>query len=513
MNIKAISSLSMLAITALLSGCDSDGSKEEIISNEDDYSHQIPEVKKGSVFNNQDLIWSNQLAEIKPHWNHDWSSTRNKTFQPSSIEFVPTFATDTVLTDEQVAELKKYYIDYIPTEIEVGENGDEVEEILAEEKFHYVLTSYEHEDVVVNPLEEGIEATVNIDGLLAAWEKLVEIGAPMVSPATEDPLNPWMTEFMQQQGDTVSYVALQWFGAPDVDALMAKVDETYAAYGKPVWITEFAVADMDAMPAVEGVEAEGDTPAIDAIPAIENKYTEQEVVDFIKTALPALDEHTNVFRYSWFSVEPEAENFINFSSSRLFDARDMDTGKTTPTIVAEAYAFHTPNGYAGFGKTPALIDEIPGNLIVNGHFENATDAPWLGYLREVVLGTEAIPATDGVFYGRINNNSDGSFLQLVDLEEGKSYKLNFNARFHSGVGKNTMNVVVKENESGKTANVLKAPIVLVDGEWSENEFIFEASLTGNYKLSFWHGKETHYFYLDSVSLVEVTDETEEGGAE
>ncbi len=474
--ITAISTSACLAMSLLLSGCGSDGSKEQVESNEEEYSHQVPATKKGAAFSSTDLIWSNQVAELRPHWNYDWSLTESTAFQPSNIEFVSMKWGGALLSESALAELAQDY---------------------ADGKIKYLLGFNEPDG------EE--QANISVEDSLPAWDQLVTVGAPMVSPATVDPLNQWMQDFMAVRGNDVSYVAMHWYGGINADAFLAKVDAVYSAYGKPVWITEFAVADWDAALAVDAVEDDPATLEVDetaaAIPAVENKYSEQQVIDFMKTVLPALDENENVFRYSWFSVSPTADNFHNLSSSALFGARDMETGSTTITSLGEVYQQHTANGFSGNGKTPPLVDLIPGNLIINGHFEESSLYPWEGYNRSSAVETEEVQATDGVKYGRINQNQDGSLIQVFSLEGGKSYKLSYNARWHTGT--KAMNVVIKTGASGGS-KIIGEPITLVDGAWSANEHVFTATQgSGEYRVIFWHGNAVPFFYLDEVVLLEI----------
>ncbi|WOH36251.1 glycosyl hydrolase [Thalassotalea fonticola] len=451
MNIKTISS-GLFAMTLFLTGCGGDGSKAEVESNEEEYSHQTPATKKGSAFSNKDLVWSNQTADLKPHWNYDWSLTKSASFQPDGIEFVAMQWGKWALSDEALAALAQAYAD-----------GD----------IKYILG--------FNEPDGEDQANLSVEESLPIWDQLVTVGAPMVSPATVDPLNDWMQEFMTARGNEVSYVAMHWYGGTDVGAFLAKVDEVYNAYGKPVWITEFAVADWTATTEEE------------------NQYSDQEVIDFMKAVLPALDENEHVFRYSWFSVNAAADNFHNLASSALFDARDMETGATTITALGEVYAVHTPNGYAGGGKTPPLVDLVPGNLIINGHFEDATLAPWEGYNRSGQIETAEIQATDGVKFGRINQNQDGSLLQFFNLEADKTYKLTYNARWHTGTA--PMKAVVKKGGT----KIFAEDINFVDGDWAATEHNFAASAgAGEYKVVFWHaGGTPPFFYLDEVVLLEV----------
>lgn len=499
MNIKTISSSSLFAMTLLLTGCDSDGSKAEVVSNEEEYSYQVEEKKKGAVFSNNDLIWSNQIAELKAHWNYDWSLVESSKYQPGDIEFVPMVSGGTLLTQEELDALSAAHL---------------------EGKIQYILG--------FNEPDNENKANITVAEALPTWDQLVSLNIPLVSPATITPLSrpiedgdapevkarkTWMDDFMTERGDTVDYVAMHWYGAPDAEAFLAKVDEVYNTYGKPVWITEFAVADWEASLAVEAVIDDPATLDVDetaaAIPAVENRYSEQEVIDFMKVVLPALDENDNVFRYSWFSVSPDADDYHNLASSALFGARNMESGDTTMTDLGSVYRENTRNALAGFGLTPVLVDLVEGNLVVNGHFENGDQdwGTWFSSIEE-----EAVDgfASDGTRFGRINNkfNGQGSLVHDLQtpLEAGRTYKLSYQAQWSEGGAGQVFKIVVQD-QLDKEKKVLNEDLqTTVEGAWSLNEHTFTVAEDGSYKIVFYHWKKyIGFFYLDEVVLLDITE--------
>jgi hypothetical protein len=88
--------------------------------------------------------------------------------------------------------------------------------------------------------------------------------------------------------------------------------QIHELYGRPVWITEFAVADWEAKNGI-------------------NKYSSGQVLTFMKEVLPVLDTLSFIKRYAWFSAN--ATN-IHTGSSALF----APDGTITP--LGEYYAEH-----------------------------------------------------------------------------------------------------------------------------------------------------------------------------
>jgi hypothetical protein len=85
----------------------------------------------------------------------------------------------------------------------------------------------------------------------------------------------------------------------------------YDQYKKPIWITEFAVADWSA--------------------TTQSKYSESQVIDFMEDILPALDDLPYVERYCW---KTRTTSDTNMGTSALFN----DDG--TLTRLGKVYSMH-----------------------------------------------------------------------------------------------------------------------------------------------------------------------------
>ena len=92
---------------------------------------------------------------------------------------------------------------------------------------------------------------MSVDRALQLWPILEKATMKLGSPATISPNVPWMIDFMakaKKQGRRVDFVAAHIYQYPDARTFLRKVDEMYERWGKPVWITETAVADWNATP-------------------------------------------------------------------------------------------------------------------------------------------------------------------------------------------------------------------------------------------------------------------------
>lgn len=150
-------------------------------------------------------------------------------------------------------------------------------------------------------------------------EEAVRLAAPLslkaryvVSPSAVNALGGWFVHFdaaAEQAGIDLDYVAMHWYGGPSVRQFLRKVDAVHERYGKPIWITEFAVADWKARPG-------------------RNRYSAAQTARFLEKVLPELERRPFVARYAWMGAGTLSPAIM---SSRLFD----DEGRLTE--VGEVY--------------------------------------------------------------------------------------------------------------------------------------------------------------------------------
>lgn len=242
---------------------------------------------------------------------------------------------------------------------------------------------------------------------------------PLGSPATVNPENDWMQEFMTRSGQLgyrVDFVCVHNYGGINAQTLLDKLERVYNLYGKPIWITEFAVADWGA-----------------ASPE-ENKYTASQVLDFMKIVLPELEKRDYIHRYSWFSF---GLNSAPGTCSALFDSDG------NYTELGQYYANFTANEECGEGVEVPPLAPVGDNLLINGDFETGDLTGWStvgdvkGESTYQINGTASVRMTG-------NSASDRQLSQKITLEGGKSYALTFTGRIHNGHGAEG----IKVNDNG-----------------------------------------------------------------
>ncbi|NNM85478.1 MAG: hypothetical protein HKL96_06965 [Phycisphaerales bacterium] len=174
--------------------------------------------------------------------------------------------------------------------------------------YKYVLT--------FNEPDNRKQANIPVQQALDMWPKLESTGMVLGSPACVHPNGPWMRRFMRGAAAKhyrVEFVCVHWYGAPNAKAFLRMLHQTYTHYHRPIWITEFAVADW---------HASREHP---------NAYSQATVERFMKAVLPVLNRLHYVQRYAWFPYGGTSR-YKPLGCSGLFDKQ----GNLTP--LGQVYA-------------------------------------------------------------------------------------------------------------------------------------------------------------------------------
>jgi hypothetical protein len=160
------------------------------------------------------------------------------------------------------------------------------------------------------------QSNLSVDRALELWPILETTQLKLGSPATISPNSPWMNDFMTRalkQGRRVDFVTAHIYQNPDAKTFLRKVDELHERWGKPVWITETAVADW---------KATKTNPS---------RYSRGQVNDYLREIYAGCQQRPHVERFAWKTrdaMDPE------MGSSALFwaDGTMTPTGKLYATL-------------------------------------------------------------------------------------------------------------------------------------------------------------------------------------
>jgi len=134
---------------------------------------------------------------------------------------------------------------------------------------------------------------------LSLWGGFTASGRRIGSPATAaNPIKPnsWLSQF-QALGGQFDFVCLHWYAPPNSTSFLKWLDDVHAQYQKPIWVTEFAVADWF-----------GKSPG---------GYPVEDVKTFMDLACRGMEARPFVERYTW---KTRDTSDTKMGTSALFNA-------------------------------------------------------------------------------------------------------------------------------------------------------------------------------------------------
>ncbi len=176
-------------------------------------------VKKGVSTWNFDGA-GKALTDVRAGWYYNWAVHPDGVPTPPNVEFVPMIWGAKFTDDATIARAKA--------------NGK-------------VLLGFNEPDF-------PDQANMSPEQALDLWPKLAATGLRLGSPAVAhsgDKPGGWLDRFMTgaaQRGLRVDFIAVHWYGsdfsAAAVGHLKNYLDAVHKRYGKPVWLTEYALIDF-----------------------------------------------------------------------------------------------------------------------------------------------------------------------------------------------------------------------------------------------------------------------------
>jgi hypothetical protein len=196
------------------------------------------------------------LKAVNSRWMYNWNIEPPEIL-PTGVGFVPMFYSARSVTNPALARVKTK----------------------AKSRGYKELLGFNEPDAPT-------QGNTTVQAALDAWPKLQATGLRLGSPATVHPDNEWMIAFMkgvEERKLRVDFICMHSYGGPGVESLLKKIKKVHTLYKRPIWITEFAVADWEAKTAAE------------------NRHTPEQVAAFVTKLLPKLEAMDIVERYAWFT--------------------------------------------------------------------------------------------------------------------------------------------------------------------------------------------------------------------
>ena len=126
-----------------------------------------------------------------------------------------------------------------------------------------------------NEPDGAAQSNLTPDHALSLWSGVVSNGLRVGSPATAE--NPATGTWLNSFKGGYDFVCVHWYAPPNPAGFLKFIDAVYAKFNKPIWITEFAVADWKG--------------TLNLTPA--------QVLTFMEAVIPELEKRDYVERYAW----------------------------------------------------------------------------------------------------------------------------------------------------------------------------------------------------------------------
>lgn len=208
---------------------------------------------KGFGHGGKDALALQQIRSLKLDWHYTWGSHYNVTTSPAFVPMVK--SARTLLEQDAIGWVTRQ---------------------LAQTKTKHLLG--------FNEPDNRAQANMSVDEAIRLWPKLQATGLRLGSPAPAGTASPWLADFMakaKQKGLRVDFMTMHRYAWPKADDFLRKVTELHERYGKPVWVTEYAVADWDAT---------STRPSI---------YSRAQTEDFMRATVAGLRAMPFVERFAW----------------------------------------------------------------------------------------------------------------------------------------------------------------------------------------------------------------------
>jgi len=419
-------------------------------------------TKKGACFTLRDPAtagnksnWNDGISKVislNVGWNYSWGASYVPV-QPEGIEFVPMMW---------------------------GGGGDpytftaNIRTMISENKCKRILG--------FNEPDGKKQANMSVEKAVSLWPYLESLNIPLGSPATVDAENgEWLKDFMSEVdrlGLRVDYICVHNYGGGNASVFENKLKNIYNKYKRPLLITEFAVADWNAK-----------TPA-------ENKHSKAQVLNFMKTVLPWMEEQDFVLGYCWFSF---GQTSPQGTSSALFD---IDGNLTELGKYYSAF----PDSVTPDPDPDPTPEEK--NLVLNPGFENKKEN-WTGQWNinfDTKEAQEANIITGDITLRFSGKKAWADISQSVAVEEGHTYKVGMTGRIQDGVGPSGTSstnrilyfIVRKPGDKDTvyaSANITKGEDTIIKEEFT---------VKGYNEVQIYISKGSGIAYVDDVYLIDIT---------
>lgn len=221
-----------------------------------------PSRKKGlGLTTKQGTGWLAKVQALQPAWLYTWGGSRPEGL-PAAVDFVP------------------MVWGYWGQDAAIQKMGEAAK------------VSGQRHLLGFNEPDGKDQANIPVEKALAAWPALMKTGLRLGSPACVHPDNDWMKAFMkgvEERKLRVDFICMHSYAGPDADGLVNRIQGISKSFGgRPVWLTEFGVADWNAKTREQ------------------NRYKPEQVLAYMRKVMPKLEALECLERHAWYSAKADS---------------------------------------------------------------------------------------------------------------------------------------------------------------------------------------------------------------
>lgn len=234
---------------------------------------------KGASNGGSDALSFRQIKGLNPDWYYTWQATRTYTGKP----FVPMIKDGRRLLQQDA-------LGFVNRELSQTKTAN--------------LLGF-------NEPDHPLQANMSVDEAVRLWPLLQTTGLRLGSPATISPDAKWLDQFMlrvKRENLRVDFMTMHCYAWPDTADFLRKVARLHDKYQRPVWVTEYAVADWNVSKTHK------------------NEFTRPMVEKFMRETVAGMRKLPYVERFAW-KNRPINDPQMGTSSLFKLDGTLTSTGK------------------------------------------------------------------------------------------------------------------------------------------------------------------------------------------
>ncbi len=269
------------------------------------------------------------------------------------------------------------------------------------------------------------QSNMTVEAAISSWPALLKSGLRVGSPATSDPFNPWMANFMTQaeaNNYRVDYVALHCYWYKTAAQWKSDLQYIYDKYKRPIWITEWNIGanwtannfpdDVNTLTDANATKHKNDLAAILTVLESADYVERYSIYNWVQDARAMYVTINDAFK----TRNPNWQNYVWLQTAPVISSTATDYTVLTPAGQyyaknASAKAYNTAKEYIPLWKTK--VETL--SYTLSSDYKNIT-VKWTGTNKELVNKYVLERKLSGesafsVFYESTNYN----VLQQIDL--------------------------------------------------------------------------------------------------